>query len=135
MPVDFISLGNIIFKDKEKYKFITDIDKERNFFMLNRKFAYKDIKKAQFFNSKNVDKPSSLDVWFSIFNKSTNIPGWYWQTKAKKSTKIRPKFKKEEIEDLKIRYNFSERDINFLILYYEEELKETIKRLKKFQKK
>lgn len=133
--IDFISLGNIIFKDKDKYKFVTNEDKERNFFILNRKFAYKDIKKAQFFNNKNIDKSSSLDVWFGIFGNTTNIPGWYWQTKAKKTPTIKPKFKKEEIEDLMDRYNLSKKDIDFLILYYEEEMKQTIKRLKKFQKK
>jgi len=135
MPIDFISLGNIIFKDKDKYKFITDNDKEKNFFILNRKFAYKDIKKAQFFNNKNLDRSSSLDIWFAIFGNTTNIPDWYWKTKAKKSIKIKPKFKKDEIDDLMERYNINERDIDFLILYYEGELKKTIKRLKKFQKK
>jgi len=135
MPVDFISLGNIIFKEKNKYKFITDDDKEKNFFILNRKFAYKDIKKAQFFNNKNVSKPSSLDIWFAIFCNTTNIPGWYWQTKVKKSTKVKPKFKKEDMLDLMKRYNLNEKDIDFLILYHEDELKETITRVKKFQKK
>ena len=135
MPIDFISLGNIIFKNKDKYKFITDNDKEKNFFILNRKFAYKDIKKAQFFNNKNLDRSSSLDIWFAIFGNTTNIPDWYWKTKAKKSIKIKPKFKKDEIDDLMERYNINERDIDFLILYYEGELKKTIKRLKKFQKK
>jgi len=135
MPIDFISLGNIIFKNKDKYKFITDNDKEKNFFILNRKFAYKDIKKAQFFNNKNLDRSSSLDVWFAIFGNTTNIPGWYWKTKAKKSIKVKPKFKKDEIDDLMERYNINERDIDFLILYYEDELKKTIKQLKKFQKK
>jgi len=135
MAIDFISLGNIIFKDKDKYRFITDDDKERNFFILNRKFAYKDIKKAQFFNNKNINKPSSLDIWFAIFGSTTNIPGWYWQTKINKTTKIKSKFKKEEIDDLMKRYNINERDVDFLILYYEEDLKETIKRIKKFQKK
>lgn len=135
MSIDFISLGNIIFKDKDKYQFITNEDKEKNFFILNRKFAYKDIKKAQFFNNKNIDKSSSLDIWFSLFNNTTNIPSWYWQTKANKTTKAKPKFKKDEVDDIIERYDLSDKDIDFLILYYEEEMKETIKRLKKFQKK
>ncbi len=134
MSIDFISLGNIIFKDKDKYKFITNEDKERNFFILNRKFAYNDIKKAQFFNNKNIDKSSSLDIWFQIFNNTTNIPSWYWQTKAKKITKVKTKFKKVETDDLIKRYSLSEQDLNFLISYYDDELKKTIKRLKKFEK-
>jgi len=134
MAIDFITLGNIIFKNKDKYKFITDDDKERNFFILNRKFAYSDVKKAQFFNNKNIDKSSSLDIWFNIFSKSTNVPSWYWKTKLKKSTKSTSKFKKVEIEDIKDRYELNDSDIDFLILYHEEDMKHTIKRLKKFQK-
>jgi len=135
MAVDFISLGNIIFKDKDKYKFITDDDKERNFFILNRKFAYKDIRKAQFFNDKSADKASSLDIWFNFFNKSTGVPKWYWQTKMKKSAKIKSKFKKVELDDIKDRYGISDSDVDFLILHHQDELSKTIKRLKKFEKK
>lgn len=135
MAIDFISLGNIIFKDKDKYQFITNEDKEKNFFILNRKFAYKDIKKAQFFNNKNIDKSSSLDIWFALFSNTTNIPSWYWQTKNNKTMKIKPKFKKEELDDIIKRYDLNDNDIDFLVLYYEKEIIETISRLKKFHKK
>jgi hypothetical protein len=134
MALDFITLGKIIFKDKEKYDVITDDDKERNFFILNRKFAYNDIKKAKFFNDKNLDKASSLDIWFSVFSKTTNTPQWYFNAKLSKKNKIKSKFKNDEISDIKDRYNFSDSDMDFLILYYEDELKATIKRLKKFKK-
>ncbi len=135
MAVDFITLSNIIFKNKDKYKFITDDDKEQNFFILNRKFAYNDIKKAKFFNSKSLDKASSLDIWFRIFSNLTNIPGWYWNTKLNKVQKVKSKFKKVEIEDIKDRYNLNDFDIDFLISHYDVDIKSTIKRLKKFQKK
>ena len=59
--VDFITLANIIFKDKDKYKYISDEEKEANFFILNRKFAFHFLKQAQFFNNKNI--------LFSILNK------------------------------------------------------------------
>lgn len=132
MSVDFISLGRIIFKDKDKYKFITDSDKESNFFIFNRKFAFRDIKKAQFFNNKNINKPSALDIWFNIFHNTTNIPKWYWLTKTKKNEK--KKFKNSDLKDLEERYNLTDNDIEFLIIYYEDELKEKIKKIKKFKK-
>jgi hypothetical protein len=102
--------------------------------MLNRKFAYKDIKKAQFFNNKNIDKPSSIDIWFNIFKNSTSIPSWYWQTKTQNKPRTKQTFKKEDIEDIKERYNLKDKDIDFLILYYEEELKDKIKKIKKFKR-
>lgn len=134
MSIDVITLRNIIFKDKEKYKYITDKDKENNFYILNKKFAYRDIKKAQFFNKKNIDKASSLDVWFNIFTNSIGIPVWYYQAKIQKTKKIKSPFKKEEIDDLKIRYNLLDEDIEFLIKYYLNDMKSTIKRLKKFKR-
>ena len=42
--VDFISLSNIIFKDKDKYKYVTDEEKHDSFFKLNRKLAADSIK-------------------------------------------------------------------------------------------
>ena len=81
--VDFITLSNIIFKDKEKFKFVSDEEKETNFFMLNRKYAFKYLKQAQFFNNKNIDRASAIDVWYQIFYKTTNgTPAWWWKTKA-----------------------------------------------------
>ena len=56
MDIDFITLAKIIFKDKDKYKFVTDKEKSDCFFKLNRKFAFQNLKKAQFFNNKNIDK-------------------------------------------------------------------------------
>ena len=52
VKVDFITLANIIFKDKDKYKYVSDEEKESNFFILNRKFAINYLKQAQFFNNK-----------------------------------------------------------------------------------
>ena len=134
--VDFISLGNIIFKDRFNYKYVTDEDKEKNFFILNRKFAYKDIKKAQFFNNKNIDKASALDVWFNIFSNMSNIPGWYWKTKIKPKTKKQKiSLKKDDINELKDKFGLSDFELQFLYKYHMDDIMYNIKQLKKFKKK
>lgn len=131
--IDFITLANIIFKDKEKYKFVSDEEKETNFFVLNRKFAIKYLKQAQFFNSKNVDKPSALDLWYQIHYKTTNgTPSWWWKTKQ--STKLKSEFSNNDLKLIKTHHNISDNDINFLIKFNSDKLKEEIKRLKKFDK-
>lgn len=133
--VDFITLANIIFKDKDKYKYVSDEEKETNFFMLNRKFAIKYLKQAQFFNNKNIDKASSIDIWYQIFYKTTNgTPQWWWQTKQNKSPKIKSEFNNNDLKLIKEYYELSDNDIKFLINYYSDNLKEDIKRLKKFQR-
>jgi hypothetical protein len=135
MPkVDFITLANIIFKDKDKYKFVSDEEKEDSFFMLNRKFAYRYLRKAQFFNNKNINKSSSLDIWYQIFYNTTNgTPDWWWKTKQPAKNKIKPEFSSNDINLIKDYYDIKNNDIDFLIKYYSQDLKSDIKRLKKFK--
>lgn len=131
--VDFITLANIIFKDKSKYKFVSDEEKETNFFMLNRKYAIKYLKQAQFFNNKNVNRASAMDIWYQVFYKTTNgTPSWWWNTKVE--PKIKSEFVNSDIKLVKSYYNISDSDIKFLIKFYPDKLKEDIKRLKKFNK-
>ena len=131
--VDFITLANIIFKDKDKFKFISDEEKESNFFMLNRKFAIKYIKQAQFFNNKNINRPSSIDVWYQIFYNIKGTPAWWWQSKQPAKAKVKSEFNSTDLKLVKEYYSITDKDIDFLIKYYSEKLKEDIKRLKKFK--
>ena len=132
--VDFITLANIIFKDKDKYKFITDEEKEDSFFMLNRKFSYKYLRKTQFFNNKKINKSSSLDIWYQIFYKTTNgTPDWWWKTKQPSKNKIKSEFNNNDLNLIIDYYEIKKSDIEFLIKYYSQDLKDDIKRLKKFK--
>lgn len=132
--VDFITLANIIFRDKEKYKYISDEEKESCFFVLNRKFAYKYLKQAQFFNFKNINKPSSIDIWYQVFYKTTKgTPKWWWQTKQQPKEKEKSEFSVNDIKLIKEYYELKNTDVDFLIKYYSDKLKEDIKRLKKFK--
>ena len=131
--VDFITLANIIFKDKDKYKFVSDEEKETNFFMLNRKYAIKFLKQAQFFNNKNINRASAMDVWYQVFYKTTNgTPQWWWKTKVE--AKPKSEFINADIKLVKSHYDITDSDIKFLIKFQPEKLKEDIKRLKKFNK-
>jgi len=131
--VDFITLANIIFKDKSKYKFVSDEEKETNFFMLNRKYAIKFLKQAQFFNNKNVNRASAMDIWYQVFYKTTNgTPQWWWKTKVE--AKQKSEFINADIKLVKSYYDITDTDIKFLIKFQPEKLKEDIKRLKKFNK-
>lgn len=134
--VDFITLANIIFKDKDKYKFVSDEEKENNFFMLNRKFAFKYLKQSQFFNNKNINKASAIDIWYQVFYKTTNgTPLWWWNTsKSKKEKNKEKEINKNDIKLIKEYYNISDRDINFLIKFYNDKLLDDIKRIKKFER-
>jgi hypothetical protein len=134
--VDFITLAKIIFGDidKNKYQYISDEEKDASFFMLNRKYAYFDIKKSQFFNNKNMNRASAMDVWYQIFYKLKGTPQWWWKTSQKANPKAKSEFSNVDIKLIKEYYDLKDNDVKFLIKFYSDKLKEDIKRLKKFKK-
>lgn len=133
--VDFITLANIIFKDKDKYTFVSNEEKEDAFFKLNRKFAFKYLKQAQFFNNKIIDKATVIDLWYQIFYKTTNgTPQWWWKTKQISKLQTKSNISTTDIKMIKTIYNINDKDVDFLIKFFNEKLKNDIERLKKFKK-
>lgn len=136
MKFDFMQTVDAIFKNKNLYKEMSDIDKETNFFIINRKFGTKFLKQAQFFNSKYMDKSTALDMWNMFFRKQEGIPGWYWGSSSKKK-EDKEKVKKLPAKDRELLLRFNEQlkdsDIDFLLNYYQEDVFEEVKKLKKFE--
>ena len=130
---DFTHIVDFIFKKKEEYRKLSDEDKEKNFFIINRKFARGFPTHAQFFNNKSIDKSSALDVWYQFFIKkrTTDIPSWYWFKQANKKEKSL--ITKDDVQFLMKFYDIKERDINFLLEYYPEEVLEEVKKYHKFE--
>jgi len=127
--MNFIEIINCIFLNKSKYSIITDEDKEKNFFIINRKFSRKYPEIAFLFNNKNIDKSTSLDMWFFYFKDIHRIPQWYWGNKnIKKQKKL--KILGNEIID---RENLNKNDLIFLNKYFNKELKNEIKKIKKYE--
>ena len=123
-----------IFRDKSEYKNLSNGDKETFFFIMNRKFARKYPKQAQFFNNKIMDRASSMDIWYQFFIKKNirDIPHWYYfKLFSKKKKKL---IKAEEEEFLMNFYDMSESDIDFLLEHYPGEVLEEVKKFKKFNK-
>jgi len=132
MKIDFIQIIDIIFKNKMNYKKLDNIDKENNFFIINRKFAVKYLKQAQFFNSKHIDKASAMDMWYLFFKNTKQIPYWYWNSKSnkkKEKTLISVPDKKILIEH----FDLSTDDYNFLYKYYLDDLLFELKKIKRFE--
>ena len=132
---DFTHIIDFIFKDKEGYKKLSDEDKEKFFFIINRKFARAFPKHAQYFNNKNIDKASALDIWYNFFIKkrAQGIPTWYWFKQTIKKEKF--PYNNEEVEFLTNFYSITKKDLNFLIEYFPIDVEEEIKKFKKFNKK
>ena len=130
---DFTHIVDMVFKKKNEYKKLSDEDKEKNFFIINRKLARGFPTHAQFFNNKSIDKSNALDVWYQFFIKkrTTDIPSWYWfkqTTKREKSI-----ISKDDVQFLMNFYDIEERDVDFLIKYYPEDVLEEVKKYHKFE--
>lgn len=129
--MDFKGIVDIMFIHKNRWLQITNYEKEQFFFIFNRFMSKQYPSQAQFFNKKEIDKASAMDIWFNFLSKEHRVPYWFWRGKTKKIT---PKTK-----EWKIVYDFYEGDLSIDdILLFEEidikELKDEIKRLKKIIK-
>lgn len=138
---DFTHVVNYLFKTREKYDDIPDDDKIRNFFIVNRSFAREFPAHAQFFNKKESDKASAMDIWYSFVHKKryNNIPKWWsWgksKTKGKKTESFSSIIKKDEIKYLCDFYDITEEDVKYLLINHKDAVKEEIKKLRRFNKK
>jgi hypothetical protein len=128
--MDFKQIIDCIFFNKEKYWEITDEDKEKNFFIINKKFSRKYPEMSQLFNDKNIDKSIALDNWFFFFKDINYIPKWYWNSKKKKISVS--KISGPNILNLRKRLDITENDINFIYKYYKTDLDDYLKRIKKY---
>ena len=130
---DFTHIVDFIFKKKEDYNKLSNEDKEKNFFIINRKFARGFPNHAQYFNTKGIDKASALDVWYQFFIKkgSKGIPSWYWV--PKKESKNKSIVTKDDVQFLMNFYDLKEKDVIFLVEHYPEETIEEIKKYHKFE--
>jgi hypothetical protein len=129
--VNFIEVADRIFINKQKYNELTDEDKINAFFILNRKFAKKYPKVAQFLNYKSVDKSFAMDQWFNVFKNQQGIPGWYWSTKSKKDT-LKAK-KEKDYDKIQQRYELSKEEMKFLKEFFRDDLDNDLKRIKLYE--
>lgn len=131
--MNFIDLANIIFLNKYKYKSVSDKDKTDNFYLLNKKFSLKYLKISQFFNHKFIDKACALDLWFIKFKPETKIPGWYWASSSKNKTEKKVnKIPEKDRQILLEHSDVEEKDLDFLIENYIDDVNAELKKLKKF---
>lgn len=128
----FEDIINIIFKKKEEYHKISDIDKENSFFKINRKFSRLYPTVANIFNKKYIDKASVIDKWFLYFKNNNNIPTWYWENKkSNKNITIKNNLSNDDILLLKKIYHLKDNDILYLYKNYNKVLLDTLKKHKK----
>lgn len=121
---NLLAISNVIFKDKDKWKYVTDNQKEEFFFIFNRFFCKKYPSRSQLLNNKTIDKVTAFNLWF-YFNIDKPYPKWFWS----KSTKSKISDIDEKDFDLlmkKLNLNKPD-DLNYILNNYSELIEEELK--------
>ena len=119
-------------RDKDKlgndlWMYVTDKQKEDHFFLFNRYYSKKYPERSQFLNDKNVDKVLGMELIRETF-KNIPYPSWFWSKKEKEKTKS--EYSDKDIDLLLSKFNLKFEELNLLILYYPDAVKEELKYLK-----
>jgi len=130
--MDFREIVNVIFENKEKYSDITDEDKEAAFYMINKKFSIKYRKTARFFNDKNINKVSAIDLWFLKFKDVYKIPYWYWAKSENKKGKEK-KLSKPDTKLVIEEFDLSNKEFDFLYKHFKDDVDYELKILKRWK--
>lgn len=88
---DFVK---ILFTKPKEYRAITQHNKKRHHFMINRFFAIKFPANAQLFNLNGINATAVIDSWQLVAQRFNDVPGWIY-TKTKKpapSAANKPKY-------------------------------------------
>lgn len=127
---DFIK---ILFTKPEVYKNISNRNKKRHHFMINRFFAIKYPANAQLFNVNGINGTSVVDSWSLVASRFRSVPGWIY-TKTKKPKKVATKKSEYIPKDSTIKlfmqkHEIGKREFNELEQFAKEELYASLKKL------
>lgn len=87
---NLLAITNTIFRNKNDWEWVTDEQKETYFFIINRMFCKMYSTKSQLFNIKNIDKVSSMNLWYQ-FMLNKPYPKWFWSKSNKDIQKVSDK--------------------------------------------
>lgn len=128
---NLLSLSKIVFQNRDKWKYVTDKMKIDHFFIFNRYLSKKYPEFSQLLNQKNIDKVVGMDLIFH-FMKGKSYPNWFW-SKSQKS-KEKSIYSDKEIEMLIFKLDIKREELEQLIKFYPDMIKEEIKYYKDIEK-
>jgi hypothetical protein len=117
-------------KDWEK---ISDRDKARNFFMINRLCGIAYPLQANSFNHLKIQPEKVVDFWkIFVTHHNKKTPQWIWtKTQKREKESSSYEYKKEIIDFIKEKYQISEREIQELKQFFPKKFLEYYKEIEK----
>ena len=127
---DFVK---IIFTNPKRYREVSNRNKRRHHFMINRFFSIKYPVNANLFNFNGINGLSVIDSWQLVANRFKSVPGWIY-TRTKKKKKVATKKseyipKEETIKKFIHNHEIGMREFGELESFCKEELYISLKKL------
>lgn len=121
---ELLKVAKAMFQNRKDWSLITDMDKEECFFVFNRYFSKKYPNRSQLLNDKYQDKIAGMDLWFH-FIKSEPYPKWFWSKSEKEKDKS--DLSDKEIKELLFNLRVTRDELDLLIKWYPDLIKEEVK--------
>lgn len=129
---------SFLINDRKGYRNLSIKDKSDNFFIINRLLSKKYPLFSNKLNIKSIDKSLALDMWFIELGqeiKKGNVNYTFWKWFWSKGNKNKPNdLSDKENSYLMLRLGVDQEDLNFLLKFYGDEVKEESKYFKKLDK-
>lgn len=122
--MDLFDIVKKIFDKKDSsWETVSQIDKSRNFFMINRIMSIQFPLQANQFNHIKIAPPNVIDWWRNnLCSRYTKTPNWIYTKTKKKEKKEKEKAEVLEIDEvekfIRDRFEISKRDIAQLKSFY-----------------
>lgn len=117
-------------KDKDWDK-VSNYDKSKNSFMINRFLGIKFPIQANLFNTLKIDPVGQAEAWRMVASKFNRVPGFIY-TKVKKQEKEKSWSPDPKLVELYMKYNeIGRREFNEALKYNPTEIKNSIEILQK----
>lgn len=122
--MDLFDIVKKVFDKKDSsWDAVSQIDKSRNFFMINRIMSIQFPLQANQFNHIKIAPPNVIDWWRNnLCTRYTKTPNWIYTKTKKKEKKEKEKVEVLEIDDaekfIRDRFEISKRDIAQLKSFY-----------------
>lgn len=132
MAAKLTDVVNCLFKDRKNYRNLENEDKEVNFFIINRYLSKKFPEYAEKLNNKSIDKSLAMDMWFIYLSDKIDfrIFKWFWSKSPKRDSQLTESENKTLLKRLMLR----QEDLDLLIDYYPDLVKEELKYYKELIK-
>jgi len=130
-----LAVFNAMTRNKEDWQYVTDEQKEKYWFIINRNLSKIYIDNSFKLNLKSLDKSTILDIWFNFLKDKpyNNYSKKFW-SKSENKTKPKDDITNNDITLLSNKLNLSSNDIIFIHKHYKDELMDELKYLKNIQK-